>query len=166
MNVTFQVNQVGFETIENYQDEAIEFKERKAKKEIKKLLKSYKLILACSKAFYGQEEGEKFLKMKSTFEPYKRYSPFEKYIVANIREDFAEKDYENLDLEHFYSFCEELAQRPYILDLKDSKVHKICLETMIYEDHSKYENNFEQSIDDKVRDLLMMEKSFENLHVF
>jgi hypothetical protein len=53
MNISFNVQHDGFETIENYQEKAIEFKQRKAKREVEKLLKSYKMILACSKAFFG-----------------------------------------------------------------------------------------------------------------
>jgi hypothetical protein len=57
------------------------------------------------------------------FLPYS--SPFESYVKHNIRADFAKISYESLDLEHFYSFCEEIAERPYILQLKGSEIHRV-----------------------------------------
>ena len=49
---------------------------------------------------------------------------FEKYVKANIRKDFASKDYNLIDFDHFYQFCGEMAKRPYILDFKNSPTVK------------------------------------------
>ena len=88
MTVSFEVKPKEFEIIENYQD--FDFTESQAKKEIKKLVKSYKTIHACSKAFYGNEGSEDHIRLKKIFLPYYLpYSTFDRYISQNIREDFA-----------------------------------------------------------------------------
>lgn len=68
----------------------------------------------------------KYELLKSAFNAYYLpYSTFERYVKDNIRKDFAEKSYESLDLEHFFTFCEEIAERPYILKLKESEIHRV-----------------------------------------
>ena len=56
MKITFEVNQIGFDSIDNYKDFDIDLNQGRAKKEIQTLLRSYKLIIAFSKTYIENDK--------------------------------------------------------------------------------------------------------------
>ena len=96
MNVKFHVESVGFPIIENFQDE---INEKKARNEIRQLLKGYKLVIACSKSFLGFNEN--YVKVKESFKSYDFEGAFDRYITANIRLEYENFDFEKIELINF-----------------------------------------------------------------
>ena len=129
-------------------------------------MKSYKTIHACSKAFYGNEGSDDHLRLKSIFLPYYLpYSSFDLYIAEIVREDFASRSYRCIDLGHFYSFCAEMAQKPYILKIREkSAFERALIDDMVKEESESYDPDFEQQINIIAKNLHCDVKKFERVY--